>query len=201
MDSVKDSLAQGYNTVRRALSTAPPNDAYLRWDAPGVEEVKPDEEAKAQHIADTMNKMQKHNFDKVSMPSSIVHLQSNASTHHSPASARLPGNPCEIPRSSERHSHRSLRTPSPPLPRPLRATRPICYRLPLRQRTRLLTIRHRTRPPRHGHQGLPCPRRKTRHLRQPRSFNPGLFLQQCPNDRTDGYRHLSRDYAAAGETF
>lgn len=68
MDAVKDSLAQGYNSAKRALSTAPPNDAYLRWDAPGVEEVKPDEEAKAQQIANTMNKMQKHNFDKVSMP-------------------------------------------------------------------------------------------------------------------------------------
>lgn len=64
MDAVKDSLTQGYNTAKRALSTAPPNDAYLHWDAPGVEEIKPDEEAKARQIADTMNKMQKHNFDK-----------------------------------------------------------------------------------------------------------------------------------------
>lgn len=68
MDAVKESLAQGYNSAKRALSTAPPNDAYLHWDAPGVEEIKPDEEAKAQQIADTMNKMQKHNFDKVSLP-------------------------------------------------------------------------------------------------------------------------------------
>lgn len=64
MDAVKDSLSQNYNTAKRALSTAPPNDAYLRWDAPGVEKTKPDEEAKAQQIAETMNKMQKHNFDK-----------------------------------------------------------------------------------------------------------------------------------------
>lgn len=64
MDTVKDSLTQGYNSAKRALSTAPPNDAYLHWDAPGVEEIKPDEEAKSQQIADTMNKMQKHNFDK-----------------------------------------------------------------------------------------------------------------------------------------
>ena len=68
MDAVKDSLTQGYNTAKRALSTAPPNDAYLQWDAPGVEEVQPGEEAKAQKIADTMNQMQKHNFDKVSVP-------------------------------------------------------------------------------------------------------------------------------------
>lgn len=64
MDAVKDTLTQGYNTAKSALSTAPPNDAYLHWDAPGVEEIKPDDDAKAQKIADTMNKMQKHNFDK-----------------------------------------------------------------------------------------------------------------------------------------
>ena len=68
MDAVKDSLAQGYNTAKRALSTAPPNHAYLHWDAPGVQEIKPDEETKAHQIANTMNKMQKHNFDKVSLP-------------------------------------------------------------------------------------------------------------------------------------
>ena len=73
MDTVKDSLTQGYNTAKRALSTAPPNDAYLQWDAPGVEEIKADEDTKAQQIADTMNKMQKHNFDKVSRPT--LHLQ------------------------------------------------------------------------------------------------------------------------------
>ena len=78
MDAVKESLAQGYNSAKRALSTAPPNDAYLHWDAPGVEEIKPDEEAKAQQIADTMNKMQKHNFDKVSVPiSSTAFYASN----------------------------------------------------------------------------------------------------------------------------
>lgn len=73
MDAVKDSLTQGYNTAKRALSTAPPNDAYLHWDAPGVEDIRPDEEAKAQQIADTMNKMQKHNFDKASLPYPQLH--------------------------------------------------------------------------------------------------------------------------------
>lgn len=34
-----------------------------------MEDVRSDEEAKAQQIADTMNKMQKHNFDKASLPS------------------------------------------------------------------------------------------------------------------------------------
>ena len=65
MDTVKDSINQGFNAAKRALSSAPPNDAYLHWNAPGVEEVRPDEEAKVQQISDTMNRMQKHNFDKV----------------------------------------------------------------------------------------------------------------------------------------
>jgi hypothetical protein len=58
------SLTSAYNTVKRALSTAPPNDAYLRWDAPGVEDQKPDEAEKARLIGETMNKMQQHNFDQ-----------------------------------------------------------------------------------------------------------------------------------------
>ena len=95
MDAVKDSLTQGYNTAKRALSTAPPNDAYLQWDAPGVEEVKPDEEAKAQQIADTMNKMQKHNFDKVSLPCSIHHCiyQFNAFNSLVTSTVTLSGQP------------------------------------------------------------------------------------------------------------
>jgi hypothetical protein len=58
------SLTGAYNTVKQALSTAPPNDAYIRWDAPGVESPKPDEEKKAREIGETMNKMQQHNFDQ-----------------------------------------------------------------------------------------------------------------------------------------
>ena len=73
MEPVKDSLTQGYNAAKRALSTAPPNDAYLPWDALGVEEIKPDEDSKAEQIADTMNKMQKHNFDRVSRPTLQLH--------------------------------------------------------------------------------------------------------------------------------
>lgn len=41
MDAVKDSLSQGYDTAKRTLSTAPRNDAYLHWDALGVEDIKP----------------------------------------------------------------------------------------------------------------------------------------------------------------
>jgi hypothetical protein len=50
--------------VKRAISSAPPNDAYLHWDAPGVESPKSDEEDKARKIGETMNKMQQHNFDQ-----------------------------------------------------------------------------------------------------------------------------------------
>jgi hypothetical protein len=58
------SLTGAYNTVKEALSTAPPKDAYLRWDAPNVESPKPDEDKKARDIGATMNKMQQHNFDQ-----------------------------------------------------------------------------------------------------------------------------------------
>ncbi|KAL1602719.1 hypothetical protein SLS60_006140 [Paraconiothyrium brasiliense] len=58
------SLAGTYNTVKKALSAAPPSDAYLRWDAPGVESPKLNEEQTSRKIGDTMNKMQQHNFDK-----------------------------------------------------------------------------------------------------------------------------------------
>jgi hypothetical protein len=58
------SLTGAYNTIKQALSTAPPNDAYLRWDAPNVEIQKPDEEKKAREIGETMNRMQQHNFDQ-----------------------------------------------------------------------------------------------------------------------------------------
>jgi hypothetical protein len=58
------ALAGAYNTVKRALSTAPPNDAYLRWDSPDVESLKANEEETARKIGETMNKMQQHNFDQ-----------------------------------------------------------------------------------------------------------------------------------------
>jgi hypothetical protein len=58
------SLANAYNNVKRALSTAPPNDAYLRWDAPGVETPKQNENETARKIGETMNKIQQRNFDQ-----------------------------------------------------------------------------------------------------------------------------------------
>lgn len=56
------SVAGTINTVKRALSTASPNDAYFRWDAPGVE--NPDEDEKAGKIGETMNRIQQHNFNQ-----------------------------------------------------------------------------------------------------------------------------------------
>ena len=68
METIKETAANAANTVKRTLGPAPSPDAYLKWDSPGVETVKPDEEAKAQKIADTMNAMQRHNFDQVDLP-------------------------------------------------------------------------------------------------------------------------------------
>ena len=59
-----EAVTNAYNNVKAALSTAPPSDAYLAWNAPGVEEIKPDEEETSQKIGVTMNKMQQHNFDQ-----------------------------------------------------------------------------------------------------------------------------------------
>lgn len=53
-----------YNQVKAAVSTAPARDAYLAWNAPGVEDVKPNEEETARAVGVTMNKMQQHNFDQ-----------------------------------------------------------------------------------------------------------------------------------------
>ncbi|KAF2846117.1 heme-dependent catalase [Plenodomus tracheiphilus IPT5] len=58
------SLMEAYNTVKRAISSAPPNDAYLCWDAPGVETIEENETETARKIGATMNKMQQHNFDQ-----------------------------------------------------------------------------------------------------------------------------------------
>lgn len=65
MDTVKSSVSAAATTAKRTLTSAPPADAYLPWNAPGVETIKDDEEGKAVKIADTMNKMQRHNFDQV----------------------------------------------------------------------------------------------------------------------------------------
>ncbi|KAF2030889.1 heme-dependent catalase [Setomelanomma holmii] len=70
------SLTGAYNTVKRAISSAPPNDAYLAWNASGVETPKPDEEEKARRIGQTMNKMQQHNFDQHRHAYRATHVKS-----------------------------------------------------------------------------------------------------------------------------
>ncbi|KAL8716181.1 MAG: hypothetical protein Q9220_000086 [cf. Caloplaca sp. 1 TL-2023] len=64
MEGIKDTASNAWTSTKRALSSAPPNDAYLQWDAPGVEYPVPDEEAKMEKVAEVMNKMQRRNFDK-----------------------------------------------------------------------------------------------------------------------------------------
>lgn len=63
-ETIKDTLSSTWTSVKQAVSTAPPSDAYLPWDSPGVETIKPDEEAKIAQIQNVMERMQKHNFDK-----------------------------------------------------------------------------------------------------------------------------------------
>ena len=58
------SLSDAYNSAKRAISSAPPNNSYLRWDAPGVEAPKSNEAETAKKIGETMNRMQQHNFDQ-----------------------------------------------------------------------------------------------------------------------------------------
>lgn len=62
-DALKETVNQAWTNVKRGLSSAPPNDAYLPWDAPGVEMIKPDEEEKIERIKQVMERMQKNNFD------------------------------------------------------------------------------------------------------------------------------------------
>ncbi|KAI4234332.1 MAG: hypothetical protein L6R40_006809 [Gallowayella cf. fulva] len=64
MEAAKETASNVWTSTKRALSSAPPNDAYLPWDAQGVEQLVPDEEAKTHQVADIMNRMQRHNFDQ-----------------------------------------------------------------------------------------------------------------------------------------
>lgn len=62
-EALKDTLSSTWNDVKRGLSSAPPNDAYLPWDSSGVEMDIPGEEEKTEQIKDVMARMQKRNFD------------------------------------------------------------------------------------------------------------------------------------------
>jgi hypothetical protein len=63
-NAASSALASATTSATRALSSAPPNDAYLHWDADGVEHVLPNEDTTAHEIAEVMNRMQRRNFDK-----------------------------------------------------------------------------------------------------------------------------------------
>jgi hypothetical protein len=60
---IEEIVNLAWTNVRRGLSGAPLNDAYLPWDARGVETIKADEEEKLERIKEVMERMQKHNFD------------------------------------------------------------------------------------------------------------------------------------------
>ena len=69
MNAAAKRLSEGYSATKRALSGTPSNKAYLEWYSQGAEEIKSDEESKPLQIAETMNKIEKHNFHKVALAS------------------------------------------------------------------------------------------------------------------------------------
>lgn len=73
-----ETLTTAYNSAKRALSTAPPNDAYLPWNAQGVETPKDNEEETARKIGVTMNKMQQRNFDQHRHAYRATHVKTQA---------------------------------------------------------------------------------------------------------------------------
>ena len=72
------SFSDAYNSVKRAISSAPPNNSYLRWDAPGVEAPKSNEAETAKKIGETMNRMQQHNFDQHRHAYRATHVKTQA---------------------------------------------------------------------------------------------------------------------------
>lgn len=74
-DTIRDTLSSTYTTVKQALSSAPPNDAYLPWDSPGVEVVKPDESAKTAELQQVMERMQRRNFAKHRRAFTATHVK------------------------------------------------------------------------------------------------------------------------------
>lgn len=76
METIKNTINDAVTATKQALSTAPPTDQYLRWDAPGVEVLQPDEEAKGRQIAEVMTRMQKKNFAKHRKAFTATHVKS-----------------------------------------------------------------------------------------------------------------------------
>lgn len=56
---------EGCKAAMRGVYSVLPNDVYLRWDSPGVEDVKPEEEQKLVEVALAMNLMENLNFVRV----------------------------------------------------------------------------------------------------------------------------------------
>jgi len=64
-EAVKQAASSAADAVKNIISSpAPPTDQYLRWDAPGVEEIKPNEQETSAKIGQVMNRMQERNFAK-----------------------------------------------------------------------------------------------------------------------------------------
>jgi hypothetical protein len=80
--------------VKRALSLAPLNDSYLRWDAPGVEPPKLDKDETTKKAGETMNRMQQHNFDQhqhKGIAKGKLIVLSNLPTHSQQGLFKTPG--------------------------------------------------------------------------------------------------------------
>ena len=61
---IQDAASGLATSTQRVVIPAPPIDAYLPWDSPGVEQKEPNEKKKVAEIQETIKRMQKHNFDK-----------------------------------------------------------------------------------------------------------------------------------------
>ena len=76
METVKTTINDAITSTKQALTSAPPSDQYLRWDAPGVEVMQQDEETKGRQIAEVMNRMQQRNFSKHRKAFTATHVKS-----------------------------------------------------------------------------------------------------------------------------
>lgn len=74
-EALKETVNSVWTDVKRGLSSAPPSRAYLAFDAPGVETVKPDEQEKTQRIKEIMERMQKRNFDLHRKAFRVTHVK------------------------------------------------------------------------------------------------------------------------------
>ncbi len=169
-----ETVASTYNNGKAALSTAPATDAYLAWNAPGVEELQPDEEDTAKKIGVTMNMMQQHNFGR--------HRHCFRATH-----VKTPG----IVK-----GRLTVLSDLAPTTRPVKAPG-ATYNVAARYASEPVFLQADQEP---GPQGLGLRilrnRRPTTPQCRPKRHDPGLFLQQCAYDRTYRPAYMSGDHAA-----